>query len=173
MPNPIQNAVAKVTGKAAGVEARLKGLKGVFAKLAEQHHEVGALLSNAESATDHTTRRELWQKIRKELLSHEQGELLEIYPVLEGYDATREIARQHADQAGELEGLIRQVDAIGVQSDAWRPALERLIARVKEHVQKEEEDFFLRAQAALGDEAARQLEKPFLRAQDLVKERLA
>jgi len=173
MPSHIQNAVAKITGKAAGVEARLKGLRGVFAKLAEQHHEVSALLSKAESTIDHTTRRELWQKIRKELLSHEQGELIEIYPVLEGYDATREIARRHVDHASELEGLIRQVDAIGVQSDSWRPALERLIARVKEHVQKEEEDFFPRAQEALGDEAARQLEKPFLRAQDLVKERLA
>jgi hemerythrin HHE cation binding domain-containing protein len=173
MPNPIQNAVAKVAGKAAGVEARLKGLKGVFAKLAEQHHEAGALLGSTESATDHTKRRELWQQVRKELMSHEQGELLEIYPVLEGYDATREIARRHADHASELEGLIRQVDAIGVQSDAWRPALERLIAKVKEHVEKEETEFFPRAQEALGDDAARQLEKPFLRAQEMAKERLA
>jgi len=173
MPNPIQNAVAKVAGKTAGIEARLKGLKGVFAKLAEQHHEAGALLSSAESATDHTTRRELWQEIRKALMSHEQAELLEVYPVLEGYDATREIARRHADHAGELEGLIRQVDAIGAQSDAWRPALERLIAKVKEHVEKEEQDFFPRAQEALGDDAAKQLETPFLRAQEMAKQRIA
>jgi hemerythrin superfamily protein len=173
MPNPIQNAVAKVAGKAAGMEARLKGLRGVFAKLAEQHHEVGALLATAESTADHTTRRELWQKIRKELMAHEQAELLEIYPVLEGYEATREIARRHADHASELEGLIRQVDAIGVQSDAWRPAVERLTAKVKDHVEKEETEFFPRAQEALGDEAARQLETPFLRAQETIKQKLA
>lgn len=171
--NPIQNAVAKVAGKAGGIEARLKGLRGVFAKLSEQHHEVAAMLSSAASAADHTTRRDLWQEIRKALVSHEQGELVAVYPVLESYDATREIARRHADHAGELEGLIRQVDAIGVQSDAWRPALERLIAKVTEHVEKEEKDFFPRAEEALGDEAARQLEEPFLRAQAAAKERLA
>ena len=171
--NPIQNAVAKVAGKAAGIEARLKGLRGVFAKLAEQHHEVAAMLSSAASATDQTQRHELWQEIRKALMSHEQGELLEVYPVLEGYDATREIARHHADHAGELEGLIRQVDAIGVQSDAWLPAIERLIAKITEHVEKEEKDFFPRAQQALGEDAARQLEQPFLRAQTMAKERLA
>jgi len=148
-------------------------LRGVFAKLAEQHHEAGALLSSAEKATDYTTRRELWQEVRKALMAHEQSELLEIYPVLEGYDATREIARRHADHASELEGLIRQVDAIGTQSDAWRPALERLIAKVKEHVEKEEQDFFPRAEEALGDDMAKKLEQPFLRAYEMAKQRLA
>ncbi|HEV8547396.1 MAG TPA: hemerythrin domain-containing protein [Polyangiaceae bacterium] len=173
MPNPIQNVVAKVAGKTANVEARLKGLKGVFAKLAEQHHEAGALLKSAEGSNDFTKRRELWQEVRKALVSHEQGELLELYPVLEGYDATREIARRHADHAGELEALIREVDSIGVQSDAWRPAIGRLIAKVQEHVEREETDFFPRAQEALGEEAVKQLEKPFLRAQEMAAQKLA
>ena len=85
MSNPFQDLVAKVTGKAAGVEARAKGLKGVFRKLAEQHHEVGSLLASAQKADDPAG---LWQRIRTELVSHEQAELVEIYPVLVANERT-------------------------------------------------------------------------------------
>ena len=35
MPNPIENIAAKGAGKAAAVQAKLNGLKGVFVTLAE------------------------------------------------------------------------------------------------------------------------------------------
>jgi len=170
--NPIEKVAAKMAGKTANVEARFKGLKGVFAKLAEQHHEAGALLASAEKALDPTKRSDLWRQIRKELLSHEQAELLEIYPVLEGYAATRDIARTHAEQAGELEELIRLVDSIAVQSVAWRPAVQGLIVRIEAHVAEEEQQFFPQAQHALGDERVKKLEQPFLTAQARMKARL-
>lgn len=170
--NPIEKAAAKMIGKTAGVDARFKGLKGVFAKLAEQHHEAAALLSSAEKATDDTKRSELWRRIRKELLSHEQAELLEIYTVLEGYAATRDIAYAHAERASELEDLVDHVDALGVQSDAWRPAVQRLIVKLNAHVAEEEERTFPRAQQALGEERVKKLEQPFLRTQARVKDQL-
>ncbi len=173
MANVFENAASKVAGKAAAVEARLNGLTGVFTKLAEQHHAVGVLLTQAEGTTDPAKRRELWVEIRAALLSHEQAELLELYPLLETYETIRDLTPRHADHAGELEALIRQVDIVGTESDTWGFALQRLMAKVKEHVEKEETEFFPRAQAAIGDEVAKQLEKPFLRAQELVKSRLS
>lgn len=173
MPNPLENFAAKVTGKAAAVEARLKGLKGVFNKLAEQHHEVGALLSRAQSAEDPTSRSELWHDIRKELVSHEQGELTEIYPVLATDDRTRQIALAHADGASELEALIDEIDKLPPQSAEWKPALGRLIAKVKEHVEIEETQYFPAAQEALGEAAAKQLEQPFLRAKEMAMSKLS
>ena len=170
--NPIEKAAAKVAGKTANVQARFKGLKGVFAKLAEQHHEAGALLASAEGAEDFTKRSDLWRVIRKELMSHEQAELQEIYPVIEGYAQTRDLALRHAGHASELETLIQQVDSTAVQSDEWLPALRRLIAKVKEHVEKEENDFFPRAQETLGDDRVKKLEEPFLSAQERVKQRI-
>jgi hypothetical protein len=173
MANVFETTAAKVAGKTAAVEARIKGLKGVFTKLAEQHHTVGVLLTQAAGTTDPVKRRELWSEIRVELMSHEQAELLEIYPLLETYSTTSDITPRHGDQASELEGLIREVDLIATESDAWRAALARLNAKVKEHVEQEEKDFFPRAQAALGDEATKQLEPTFLRAQEMAKSRLA
>lgn len=167
MSNPMQNVVVKAAGKAAAVEAHFKGLRGVFTKLAEQHHAVAALLTRAMHTEELRERNELWMEIRKELISHEQGELLEVYPVLESYEAIRDIARRHVEHANELEDSIRELDAIGAGSIAWRPALDRLIASVNEHVALEEQDLFPRAQQAVGEDVARQLEKPFLRAKEL------
>jgi hypothetical protein len=173
MPNTFENVVAKVTGKAAAVEARLRGLKGVFNKLAEQHHEVASLLSRAEGADDPSSRAGLWRQIRKRLLAHEQAELLEIYPVLAGYERTREIALAHSRHASELEELIGEVDLLPPQSSEWKPALMRLIETVKEHVELEETQFFPAAQAALGEEGAQRLEKPFLDAEQMALSKLA
>ena len=167
MSNQMQNVVSKMAGKAAAAEAHFRGLRGVFTKLAEQHHAVATLLTRALHVEGLRERNELWTEIRKELISHEQGELLEVYPVLESYEATRELARRHGDHANELEDAIADLDAIGAGAPAWKPALERLIAIVKEHVALEEQELFPRAQQALGDEAARQLERAFLRAKEM------
>jgi iron-sulfur cluster repair protein YtfE (RIC family) len=172
MANPVEHVKAKVAGITGAVEARFKGLKGVFMKLAEQHHAVSSLLSDAEKTDDFTRRAALWAEIRRELVSHEQAELLQVYPVLEDYETTREIAHQHTEAAAELEAAVQELDSIGFQSDAWQPALERLIARVQAHVELEEEQLFPRAQEALGDEAARELEGPFERARELALARL-
>jgi hypothetical protein len=172
MSNPIEKVVAKVAGKTAGIEARFNGLRGVFATLAEQHHEATSLLLGAESTNDYTKRSELWRQVRRALLSHEQAELLEIFPVLEGYEATRELARRHATHANELHQLIIHVDSLGVQSDAWRPSLQRLLAKVKEHAAEEEGEFFPKAQEALGEFRVKKLEAPFLRAQEIARARI-
>jgi hypothetical protein len=164
MPNSIENVIAKGAGKVAAIEARAKGLKGVFTKLAEQHREAATLLGRAESSTDLEKRRDLWREIKKQLVSHERAELTEIYPLLSAYDSTREIAARHAQEANALEAMIQQIDAMTFDSPAWKPSLERLSALVKQHVAEEEGEFFPRAQAALGDEAAKQLEEPFMRA---------
>jgi hypothetical protein len=50
--------------------------------------------------------------------------------------------------------------------------VQRLVALVKAHVELEEEEFFPRAQEAIGDAAARELETPFSRAKQLAMEKL-
>ena len=172
MQNHIESAIAKVAGLTAAVDARFKGLRGVFTTLAKQHHEVDALLTGAQATTDFVKRAELWRQIRVELISHEQAEHLEIYPVLEAYEATQGIARTHTAHSAELERLIGFLDETNVQSTHWQPILVQLIAKFHEHVQLEEQEFFARAQAFLGDAAAKALVQPFLRAKELAKREL-
>jgi hypothetical protein len=164
MPNQMDSLVAKVAGKAGALEARLRGLSGVFRVLAEQHHAVLWLLSRTEGARSYEERRELWNELRRELISHEHAELIEVYPALLAYHATKEAARIHGQQAAELEGLIGALDATSVHSDAWLPTFDDLARRVRAHVDTEESEVFPRAQEVLGDEAARRLQGPMLAA---------
>lgn len=172
MTNPVEHVKAKVAGMAGAVEARMKGLKGVFRKLSEQHHEVSSLLATAVETDDYTKRAALWADIRRELVSHEQAELLQVYPVIEEHEITKDIGHRHTESAGELEAAVRELDGLGFQSDAWRAGAERLLVIVREHARVEEEEFFPRAQEALGEQVAQALEPSFTRAKALAAERL-
>jgi len=170
MPNPLENVAAKAAGKAAAIGAHAKGLTGVFATLAEQHREAGTLLKRAASATEPAKRRDLWSTLRRELLSHERGELATVYPAIEGHAATRDIALRHSDEAETLEAAISDIDRAGFDSPEWPALIQRLVTLVQQHVDEEEHEFFPRAQEALGKDTARDLEEPYLAAQERAME---
>ena len=168
MPNAMEKMAAKTAGKAAAVGARAKGLTGVFNKLAEQHKEAAVLLKRAAGTDDPGKREELWRTVRRELLSHEKAELSTVYPALKQEAATADIPRHHNEEVPELEEAIAAIDRAGFDSPQWQPLLQRLHALVTEHAEEEENEFFPRAEEALGKEKAADLEKPFLAAKEKV-----
>src|SRR5262249_48663483 len=93
MPNRMDSMLSKGGGMMKGVKARLEGLTGVFRTLAEQHGEVAAMLKRLQSKPE--KKAELWPEIRRELLSHERGEIREVYPVLRQHVQTRALAEHH------------------------------------------------------------------------------
>src|ERR1700712_2830472 len=144
MANPIEQIATKAMGTVKAVKAGFNGLRGVFLHLAEEHGEVGALMTRVSKSSDPDVRRQNWPKIRAELLSHEQGELAEVYPLLTGNEATREIVALHSQEAGQLKEAIAGVDDHDFASPAWSAAFERLFTLVQQHVAEEENDFFPR-----------------------------
>jgi hemerythrin HHE cation binding domain-containing protein len=172
MPNAMESLSAKIAGTAGAAAARAKGLTGVFNKLAEQHKEAAALLKRAETTSDPEKRRDLWTKIRVELMSHEQGELREVYPAFDKHVSLRDIVEEHADDADLLESTIKELDEIDTASEAWPVTLKRLIAAVQRHAEEEEGEFFPRAQDVLGKNETRSLEERFTAVQESVKKQL-
>jgi hemerythrin superfamily protein len=166
MPNPIEKIAAKGAGKAAAIGARAKGLTGVFNTLAEQHHEAAVLLKRAESADDPTKRADLWQTIRRELLSHERAELNVVYPALKQNAAVSDIPRHHNDEVPALEAAIREIDAAGFESPSWSQLVGRLRNLVEHHATEEENEFFPRAEDALGKDASAELDGRFMAAKE-------
>jgi hypothetical protein len=155
MANPIEQFSAKAAGTAKAVKAGFNGLRGVFLHLAEEHGEVGALLKRVSKSTDAQVRREHWPQIRSELLSHEQGELAEVYPLLAGNELTREIVVIHSQEAGQLKEAIALVDAQDYGSEAWGSAFEQVFALVQQHVEEEEKDFFPKAQEVITEDQSK------------------
>jgi hypothetical protein len=166
MPNPIEKMAAKGAAKVAAVGARAKGLTGVFNKLAEQHEEAAVLLKRAESTEDPAKREDLWRTIRRELLSHERAELNTVYPALKLDAAVSDIPRHHNQEVPELEEAIGAVDSAGFASPNWKALVMRLRNLVEQHAKEEENEFFPRAEEALGKQASAELEGPFLAAKE-------
>ena len=109
MPNKMEELASKGMGKAKQVTARMKGLTGIFAQLAEEHGEVSLLVKRVAGSTDPAVRARLFPTIRSELLVHEQAERAELYPTLVYYAETRVMVEHHDREAAELETLLKQL----------------------------------------------------------------
>lgn len=151
MTTKIEEMASKATGFAKAAKATLEGFNGVFRHLVQEHGEVSALLLRLKLSSDPDKRRELWPIIRKELLSHEQAEKLEVYPAFRHVSEMQTMAVEHDRDADDLEEVISELTATAVDSDQWQPILERLIAQVEEHVRDEEEEYFPIADRAFKD----------------------
>jgi hemerythrin-like domain-containing protein len=166
MPSRMDSIVSKGAAAVKSVEARLQGLVGVFRTLCEQHAEAGALLKRIKN--DPSKRVFLWPKVRRELISHEKGELREVYPVLSEHAETRALARQHDVEASELTILIDRIDATRISSEEWGALFDQLVSLVERHVREEEQEIFPQAQDILGADRAREIEPRFLAAKKQV-----
>jgi hypothetical protein len=161
MAHPIDEATAKTAGAARGVKARFNGLVGVFTQLAKEHGEAKHLLQRAMNTSDAEKQRELWRKLRAELLSHERAELIEVYDVLDTHAELAQIVARHQKDAREFEVALEAVDSASYGTSDWNRAVGTLEALVSEHARVEEEDFFPRACDVLGKQAVQALEQPY------------
>ena len=170
MANSIDQMAAKVMGTVKAATAGFKGLRGVFLHLAEEHGEVGALMKHVSKSRDAQVRREHFPHIRAELLSHEKGELAEVYGVLANYEQLRSVVLEHNSEAHTLEKALSEVDALDFASEEWGLAFERLLTLVQAHVEHEENDFFPKAQEVIDEEESKQILKRYEAAKKSVKQ---
>jgi hemerythrin superfamily protein len=172
MPNSAEKLASKAMGAMKTVKATAEGLTGVFKHLATEHGEVTALLLRVKSSSDVDVRRQLFPKIRSELLSHEKAELREVFPAFEKHTELAAMAKDHEKEAGDLEQLIEELHAMPFEDAAWAPKFAELADLVSDHAKEEEDDYFPVAQRVLGKEEADRLLERFERAKAKVKARV-
>lgn len=167
MPKTMDNVIAQGMGAVKAVKARIEGLVGVFNTLAEQHGEVAALLKRLQA---HPERRvELWPVIRAELVSHEQSELRELYPVLRQFPETLALADEHDEEARDMSAMIQRLDEVDLYTDTWRALFDEMAATVVHHATEDEEQrIFPEAQRVLGEDLARTLDAKLLAVKDQI-----
>jgi hypothetical protein len=170
MANSIEQIATKAMGTVSAVAAGFKGLRGVFLHLAEEHGEVASLMKRVSKATDAQVRRQHFPHIRAELLSHEKGELAEVYAVLANYEQLRSVVLEHNAQAHALEKAIADVDAQDFASEEWGASFNRLFELVKTHVEEEENDFFPKAQELIDEEESKQILQRYEEAKNSIKQ---
>ena len=166
MPSKTDELISEGLGKAKAMKGALKGLGGVFRTLMEQHGKAAGLLHRIKSSDDIQNRAELWETVRPQLLAHERSEMEVIYRELHYDPRTRALAEHHDQEAGELEALIRQLDALPVGDVEWSETFDMLVDRVEHHVSEEEGEIFPKAQDVFGKERTKALDATFENAFD-------
>jgi hemerythrin superfamily protein len=161
MPSKTDELISQGMGKAKVMKGAIKGLGGVFRTLMEQHGKASGLLHRIKAADDVEKRTELWDTVRAQLLAHERSEMEVIYRELHYDPRTREMAEHHDQEAGELERLIRQLDASSIGDSQWMTLFDQLVDTVQHHVSEEEGEIFPRAQDVLGKERVKALDATF------------
>src|SRR5687767_12896594 len=94
MHDPNLNTLRRPTGQAAPPVHPTVTLIGVFELLVNEHQRATELLRRVTTESTEE-RRTSWPLVRRQLLSHDRAEALEVYSALDGYDAARDILVQH------------------------------------------------------------------------------
>lgn len=158
MSNAIEEAAAKAAGKFGVLQATVRGLQGVFRRLAQEHKEVAILLKRAGATSDVMKRAKLWAKVHAEVTAHERAELKEVYPDFEVHPALVDVAAVHELEASELKHSVEKLQGVQVASPQWVSMLRAMEHVWTRHAQREENDFFPRIQGVIGNTRALQLE---------------
>jgi len=128
----------------------------------EEHGEVSALLLRIKSSTDIETRGRLWPTVRKELTSHETGEVAVVYQAFQQNPDTIELAVHHNQEAQQLSSLIGRINELAIDDPMWPSMFDELVQLVQHHVTEEEGEIFPAGQRALGADKVEELDEPYL-----------
>jgi len=161
--NRTEEVASKAAGAMKAVKATVKGLSGVFKQLTREHGEIAALLMRVKLTSDPQIRRDMYPTIRSELLSHERGELLEVYPVFVQYGELEGIVRAHEQEAGQLEQILSELSSMAYDDRAWAPTFGRLMEMFAQHTRTEESDYFPKANRILGNDVADRMRESYER----------
>ena len=125
MANATERA-SKFAGKIREAAEALKGERGIFRKLKEEHTEIAVLMDRISASTDTDTRIAVFPDVLTELIALGRAEEAECYSALLGYEATRAMARHSLDVQRDIGALLDQIDRTDPREATWSEAFDRM-----------------------------------------------
>lgn len=158
--------MAKAQGMAKQAMSKLSGDAGILNTLAKEHGEVSGLMMRIEATKDDAdgadTRRDLFEKVVVELLSHAHAEERHLYAALERYPESQSKMKDARSEHSEMERLIGTLDGIPYSSPEWMTTFKELKDLVQHHVDEEESDVFEIAKDVMSKDELQALDERFL-----------
>jgi hemerythrin-like domain-containing protein len=127
-----------------------------FELLKTDHRKVEQLFSQLESASG-KQKLEVFKQIKTELELHTQIEEKIFYPALEEPEETHDLALEAYEEHAVVKDLLKQLGRARTANDEWEAQAKVLQENVEHHVEEEENELFVKAQAALGEEELEEL----------------
>ena len=137
-----------------------------FQLLKADHKKVSGIFEQLEPTTERAekTRTELFAKLREELDIHTRIEEAIFYPAIKRAAETRDIVLEGFEEHHVIKVLLRELEAMPVDTEQWAAKLKVLKENVEHHVEEEESEMFPKAQKDVltgeqADEIGTQLEE--------------
>lgn len=106
-------------------------------------------------------RKELWNKLRRELEVHAVAEERFFYSPLIKTDEMQEDARHGMAEHHEMDELIHELEETDMSSPHWLATVEKLVEQVEHHLEDEEEEFFKKAKEVYSEKEAEALARNY------------
>ena len=130
-----------------------------FQLLKEDHKKVDGIFKQLEPTTERAekTRTELFAKLNEELDIHARVEETVFYPAIKQAAETREIVLEGFEEHHVVKLLLKELEALPVDTEQWTAKLKVLQENVEHHVEEEEGEMFQKARQVLTEEQINQL----------------
>lgn len=162
MARPTEIA-GEAMGKVKGAKQKLTGGEGIFERLATEHGEISTMIRRVAASTDESdVRKELFGKIRSELLAHSRAEEKEVYSRFRSIPELASRMNQSADEHHRIEAFLDQLAGMDITEDRWIEVFRDMMQLVQKHVTEEEQQVFPVAKKALSTEQSKELEDTYL-----------
>ena len=125
-----------------------------FQLLKEDHQKVSGLFQQLEPTTERAekTRTELFAKLKEELDIHAKIEESVLYPAIKQAAETREIVLEGFEEHHVIKMLLKELEAMPVDTEQWSAKLKVLQENVEHHVEEEEGEMFQKARQVLSED---------------------
>ena len=125
-----------------------------FQLLKEDHQKVSGIFQQLEPTTERAekTRTELFAKLKDELDIHARIEETVFYPAIKQAAETREIVLEGFEEHHVIKMLLKELEAMPVDTEEWAAKLKVLQENVEHHVEEEEGEMFQKARQVLSEE---------------------
>jgi len=122
-----------------------------FSLLKADHRKVEDLFSQLESASGQAKVR-VFEQIKMELELHTHIEETIFYPALEKPKQTHELTMEAYEEHNVVKTLLQEMSRARTPNEEWEAKAKVLQENVEHHVEEEEGELFVKAEAALSEE---------------------
>lgn len=148
--------------------------EAIYQRLEKDHREIRSMMKEIAETTegDAARRRELFARLRQEMISHDRAETEAFYQPLEKEGETRRKAYEGETEHDVLEFLLREVQEIDPADERWSARFQVLQEITEHHLEEEEQEMFGKARKVVSEDRAEQMTAQFNRQKEQIRQRL-
>ena len=119
--------------------------------LKEDHDKVRSMLEKLDATTERAekTRTEMLQTLKRELGVHETLEEELLYPALEEFARTKDIALEGYEEHHVVDQIMAELEDTPVEDETWAAKLTVMKENLEHHIEEEETEMFPKARKVM------------------------